>query len=108
MRIVVGGARLLAAVCPDDLAEVALLIEQPYAHDRDAQVACGLELIAGDVAEPSGVDGQRLGKSEFHAEVGHASQSRRGMRLLKPARRAERAIQPLARGAQAPAERGRG
>jgi len=54
----------------DKLAEVALLIEQADAHDRDSKVVSGLELISGNVAETTRVNRQRLAQAEFHAEVG--------------------------------------
>src|SRR5208282_304898 len=49
---------LLRAVLVDHLAEIALLIKQPHADDRNAQIAGRLELIAGDVAEATRVVGK--------------------------------------------------
>ena len=71
--IVVREERLLRAVAVDHLAEIALLIEQPDADDRHAQVAGGLQLVAGHVAQAAGVDGQRLAEHELHAEIGDAA-----------------------------------
>ena len=71
--VVVREERLLRSVPVDHLAEIALLVEQPHADHRHAQVAGGLELIAGHVAEPARVDGQRLAQHELHAEIGHAA-----------------------------------
>ena len=68
-RIVIRVHRLLPAIRIDDLAEVALAIQQADSKDRYAQIACGLELVARDVAEAAGVDGQRLLQHELHAEV---------------------------------------
>ena len=79
--------RLLFAILVDHLAEVALLVQQPYARHRRAQIAGGLELIARHVAQPAGVNGQSLAEHEFHAEVSDAGQPRVRMMLLKPGRR---------------------
>ena len=88
--IVVRVEGLLRAVLVDHLAKIALLVEQPHADHRHAQIAGGLELIAGHVAEPARVDGQRFAQHEFHAEIGDAGQRRLRMVLLKPRRRLRR------------------
>src|SRR5262249_35314247 len=72
--IVIGIQRFLLAVGRDYLPEVALLIQDADADHRHTEIAGGLELIAGDVAETTGVDRQRLAQGEFHAEVGHSRQ----------------------------------
>ncbi len=56
-RVVVREEGLLRSFSVDHLAEVALLVEQSDAHHRHAEVAAGLELIAGHVAEATRVDG---------------------------------------------------
>jgi hypothetical protein len=66
------------------LAEVALLIEQADAHDRNTKVMSSLELISGNVAETTRVNRQRLPQAEFHAEVGRASERRLRIGPLKP------------------------
>jgi hypothetical protein len=86
VRVVVRVERLLAAVGGDDLAEVALLVEQPHTDHRHAEVARRLEQVAGDVAEPAGVNRQGLAQRELHAEVGHGPQRRVGTGALEPRR----------------------
>lgn len=54
-------ALLLPAVPVEGLPEVAVPVEQADADDRDAEVAGGLEVVAGQDAEPAGVLGQRGG-----------------------------------------------
>ena len=76
----------MCAVLVDDLAKIALLVEQLHADDRHAQVAGGLELIAGHVPEPVRVDGQRLAQHEFHAEIRDTAERRMRVGLLKPCR----------------------
>ena len=82
--IVVREERLLRAVLANHLAEIALLVQQPHADDRHAQIAGRLELIAGHVAEPARVDRQGLAQHEFHAEIRDAAERRLRMGLLKP------------------------
>ena len=86
-RVVVGVKGLLRAVLVDHLAKIALLVEQPHADHRDAQIAGGLELIAGHVAEPARVDGQGFAQHEFHTEIRDTGQRRLRVGLLKPRRR---------------------
>ena len=71
----------------DHLAKIALLVEQPHADDRDAQIAGALELIAGDVAKPARVDGQGFAQHEFHTEIRNAAQGRLRIGLLAGAPR---------------------
>ena len=56
------------------LPEIALLVEQADGYDGQPQVARRLELIAGDVAEAAGVNGERLAQHVFHAEIGDAAE----------------------------------
>ena len=83
----------------DDLPEIAFLIEQPDADYGNAEIARRLEEVAGENAEPSGVEGQPLAEAELHAEITHTRKSSGAMRGGKPARRVEigspRARQPL-------------
>ncbi len=65
---------LLPAVGIDALAEVAVLPEHAHRDHRHAEVAGGLELVAGDVAQPAGIDRQRLAEHVFHGEVGDAGE----------------------------------
>ena len=50
--------------------EVALRIHEPDADQRHAEVARLLAVIAGEHAEPAGVDRQRLVQRELGGEVG--------------------------------------
>ncbi len=61
---------LLPAVAGEGLAEVAVPVEQADADQRDAQVAGGLEVVAGQDAEAAGVLRQRGRDAEFRREVG--------------------------------------
>src|ERR1700693_4118829 len=76
----------LASVSLDNLAEIALLVEQPDSDYRYAEVAGGLELIAGDVAESARVNRQRLAQPKLHTEVSGADQGRVALGVLKPGR----------------------
>ncbi len=83
-RVVVRVEGLLRSIFVDHLAKIALLIEQPYAHHRHAQVAGGFQLIASHIAQAPGVNGQGLAQHKLHAEIGAACQSSVRMILLKP------------------------
>ena len=72
--IVVWEQGLLGSVLVDHLTKIALLIEQTHADHRHAEIAGGLELVAGHVAEPARVDWQGLAQHELHAEVRDAGQ----------------------------------
>ena len=63
-------AVLLPAVLVDELVDVALVIEQPHADDRHAEVAHALQVVAGEHPEAARVDGQRLVEPELGREVG--------------------------------------
>jgi hypothetical protein len=54
--IVVRIEGLLRAAAIDRLTEVAMLIEQPHADNRDTESTRGLELIARNNAEPTRID----------------------------------------------------
>src|SRR5450631_2586779 len=73
-RIVIWIEGLLGAFLVDHLTKITLAVEQANANDRNAQIAGRLQLIAGDVAEPAGVDGQRFAQHEFHTEISNATQ----------------------------------
>ena len=78
---------MLSAIFVDDLAEVALLVKQSHADHRHPEVAGGLQLVAGDVAQSARVDRQGLAQHELHAEVGGTGQLRVRMVPLEPGRR---------------------
>ena len=75
----------LAALLVEALPEVAAAVEQADADERHAELGGGLQVVAGEDAEPAGVDRQRLVDAELHAEVGdeHAVAARVG--ALPPA-----------------------
>ncbi|GAA2779686.1 hypothetical protein GCM10019017_25690 [Streptomyces showdoensis] len=64
-----GVVLLLPAVAGEGLAEVAVAVEQSDADERDAEVAGGLEVVAGEDAEAAGVLGQGGGDAELGREV---------------------------------------
>ncbi len=66
---------LLPAVAVEALLEVAGLVEEADADDRDAEVGGGLEVVAGEDAETAGVLRQHLGDAELGAEVGDGAGS---------------------------------
>ncbi len=79
---------LLPAVAGQRLAEVAVPVEQPDADDRHAEVAGGLEVVAGQDAETAGVLRQHRGDAELRGEVadGRGQRRLRGGVLLVPPR----------------------
>ena len=62
---------LLPAVLVEALPEVALLVKQAHADQRDAEVGRALDVVAGQDAQAAGIDGQRLVQAELGGEVGH-------------------------------------
>ena len=75
---------LLPAFFIDVLPKVPPLIEEADARDREAEVAGCLQLVASHVAQPAGIDGQRIAQHELHAEIRDAAQRSFGQRTLKP------------------------
>ncbi len=73
--IVVGKGLELRSVRSEHLAEVPLLVEQPDADERYAEIAGALEMIAGENAQAPGVDRQPFAQAELHREVGNAARS---------------------------------
>jgi hypothetical protein len=67
-------ALLLPAVEAEVLAEVAVLVEEADADERDAHVRRRLEVVAGQDAEAAGVLGQGFGDAELGGEVRHEAQ----------------------------------
>ena len=61
---------LLPAVLVDQLMDVPLVVEQPDADDRRAQVAHALQVVPRQHPEAARVDGQRLVDAELGGEVG--------------------------------------
>jgi hypothetical protein len=64
-------ALLLPALRVERLVEVALVVQDADADQRDAQVAGALEVVAGQHPQAAGVDRQALVQPELHREVGH-------------------------------------
>ncbi len=62
---------LLPAIEPHPLIEVALGIEQPDGDHGYAEVGGRFQVIAGEHAQPAGVDRHRVVQAELGAEVGH-------------------------------------
>ena len=62
-------ALLLPALARQRLPEVAVPVEQADADERDAEVAGGLEVVAGEDAEAAGVLRQHGGDAELRREV---------------------------------------
>ncbi len=94
--IELGEALLLHPVDGEELAEVARAVEEPYADERDAEVARRLEVVAGEDTETAGVLREGLGDPELRGEVGDQPQRAGLHRLgpgLEPAGRGEVAVQ---------------
>jgi hypothetical protein len=84
-EVVVGIRVLLEAVGVNRLAEVAGAIEQPHAHERHAEVARRLAVVARQHAQAARVDAERLVDPELHREVGDRA-VQLGALLREPAR----------------------
>lgn len=65
--------------------EIPLLIKKTDADNRDAEVACRLQLVTGDVSETSRVDGKGFAQHELHTEIRHMIERGSGRSPLKPA-----------------------
>ena len=68
-----------------------MLVEQPHADERHAEIAGGLELIAGDIAQPAGINRQCSTQHELHAEIRHTRQTTPRVSRVKPRWRLRRA-----------------
>src|SRR5262249_34090949 len=66
-------AFLLPAIDVEILAEVTLAVHQADAHEGNAEVAGGLEVVAGEHAEASRVDRHAFVDAELHGEVADAA-----------------------------------
>ena len=62
---------VLPAVDVEMLLEIALVVEQPDGHQRHAQPAGALDVVAREHAQTAGIDGDRLVDAELEREVGH-------------------------------------
>ena len=85
VEVVVDEQLLLPAVVVEALAQVALLVEQADADERQAEVAGGLEVVAGQDAQAARVDRQALGQAVLGGEVGDDGPVQRPVGPLEPA-----------------------
>ena len=53
------------------LPEITMPVEQPHTHHGQPQLAGGFDMIAGQDAQASGVEGQAFMDAEFRGEVGN-------------------------------------
>ena len=60
----------LGAVFVDDLLEESVLVEKADADEGDVQVAGRLQVVSGEGAQASGIDGQAVVETVFGREVG--------------------------------------
>src|SRR6516225_1439444 len=82
VEIVVFVRLLLPARLVEILPEVALLIEQADTHQRNPEVARGLQVVPRQDAESARKDGQALGKAKLRREIGDEGLFRHGATLL--------------------------
>ena len=85
MEVVVLVKFLLPAGLVEVLAEIALLVEKSDAHDRHAEVARGLQVVAGQDAQAAGEDGEAFGQAELGGKVRGQAAVDRLVRALIPA-----------------------
>ena len=62
---------LLPAVLVQALPEIALAVKQADAHQRNPQVGCALDVIAGEHAQAAGINGKRFVQAELGGEISH-------------------------------------
>ena len=62
---------VLPAVAVEALREIALVVVQTDADERNPEVGRALDVIAGEDAEAAGVDRQRLVQPELRREIRH-------------------------------------
>ena len=91
-QVVVGVGVLLVAVGIDGLAEVALAIEQTDPERGERHVAGRLHVVAGEDAETTRVDAERLVEAVLRAEVGDRASERLAVLALEPVVRAVRHV----------------
>ena len=85
-RVVVRVELLLHALGVDDLAKIALLVQQSDPDNGNVEIAGCLQVIPGQDAQSAGIERQRGAEPEFHAEVGDAAQGRPAMSGDEPPR----------------------
>ncbi len=93
-RVVARVALDLPVVLVELLPEVAAAVEEADADERDAELRRRLEVVAGEDAEPAGVDREALVEPELRGEVGdeeiRAAAPRRATTCPAPRSRARR------------------
>ena len=95
MDIVGREALALLAGRIEPLVEVAVPVEHAHTDDWNAEVAGGLDVIAGENAKSAGIQRHGLADAEFHRHVGGSHVAGIGMRLPKPGIRLEIAAKLL-------------
>ena len=84
LKIVVFVRLLLPSGGVEVLTKVPLLVQQADAHQRHTQIAGGLQMIAGQHAQPAREYVEALGQSEFGREVSHQQPVRAIIRAAIP------------------------
>ena len=74
----------LAPGARDALDEVAAAVEEADGDHRHAELGGGLQVVAGEDAQPARVDREPGLEAELHAEVRDEDVAVVGMRLLPP------------------------
>ena len=88
-------ALVLPAVGGQRLPEVSRAVQQPHRDQRKAQIRGGLQVIAGQNAQATGIVRQHLGNAELHREVRDAVRQLRALAglLLVPQRPGQVVVQ---------------
>ena len=82
-KIVFGIDRGLVAVLVDELAEVAVLVQQAHGHQRDVQVTGGFQMVTGKDPQATGVDGQAFAQAVFCGKIGQRLLRGQGAEALR-------------------------
>ena len=75
---------VLPALLVEALQEIALVVEQADADERNAEIGGALDVVAREHAQAAGVDGQRFVQSEFGGEVGDRARTQHAGMWLRP------------------------
>src|SRR5208283_4212008 len=63
----------LPAVAIEALAEISLAIEKADADEGDPEIGSALDVIAGQNAQSTGINGERFMHAEFGGEISHGT-----------------------------------
>jgi len=63
----------LAPFGAENLSEVTVLVKQTDSYQRDIQIAGGLKIVPGQHSQATGIQGDGLAQTIFHAEISHRS-----------------------------------